>query len=44
MRRLGSQESSMHWLAPAGGEYRGVESSRLIELGAAGLSGHIAWP
>jgi Uma2 family endonuclease len=38
------QERRLEWLALAGGQYRSVERSGLIELGAAELAGRIDWP
>jgi hypothetical protein len=38
------QERSVSWLALEGGEYRPVEHSGLLELGAQGLAGQLAWP
>jgi Uma2 family endonuclease len=37
-------EAAVHWLALAGGEYRAVEHSRLIELGPAELAAQLDWP
>ncbi len=34
----------VHWLALQDGEYREVERSGLIELGASDLAGQIRWP
>jgi hypothetical protein len=39
------QERRVHWLGlGAGGEYRPLEMSGLIELGAAELADRIDWP
>ena len=37
-------ERSITWLALAGGEYRPVERSRLIDLGPIELADRIDWP
>jgi Uma2 family endonuclease len=37
-------ERSVHWLGLAGGEYRDIERSGLIELGPAELAERIDWP
>ncbi len=37
-------EHAVHWLALAGGEYREVERSGLIDLGPAELAERIDWP
>ncbi len=37
-------ERSVHWLTLAGGEYREVERSSLIDLGSADLAAEIDWP
>jgi Putative restriction endonuclease len=36
-------ERAVHWLALAGGEYRPIERSRLIDLGPSDLAEHIDW-
>jgi Uma2 family endonuclease len=38
------QERSVSWLALADGEYRPVEHSGLLDLGAQGLSEQLDWP
>jgi Uma2 family endonuclease len=38
------QERSVSWLALADGEYRPVEQSGLLDLGAQGLAGQLDWP
>jgi hypothetical protein len=38
------QERSVSWLALEHGEYRPVEHSGLLELGARGLAGRLDWP
>ena len=38
------QERSVSWLALADGEYRPVEHSGLIDLGAHGLAEQLDWP
>jgi Uma2 family endonuclease len=38
------EKRSVDWMARAGGEYRPVERSRLIELGSADLAERIDWP
>lgn len=38
------RERTVHWLTLDGGEYRRVERSSLIELGASELAGRLDWP
>jgi hypothetical protein len=38
------QKRSVDWLALAGGEFRPIERSKLIDLGAADLQARIDWP
>lgn len=38
------EERSIHWLALAGNEYREVERSGLVELGATEPAARIDWP
>jgi hypothetical protein len=38
------QERSVSWLALEDGEYRPIEHSRLIDLGAQGLADQLDWP
>lgn len=38
------QEHAVHWLGLAHGEYRAIEHSALIDLGAAQLAQRIDWP
>jgi Uma2 family endonuclease len=38
------QERSVDWLALEDGEYRPVEHSRLLDLGAQGLAEQLDWP
>ncbi len=38
------QEHAVHWLGLAGGEYRPIERSGLIDLGAIELTQRIDWP
>ncbi len=37
-------ERALHWLGLAGGEYRPIERSGLIDLGSGELAGQIDWP
>jgi Uma2 family endonuclease len=37
-------ERAVHWLGLAGGEYRPIERSGLIELGPVELAGKLDWP
>ncbi|MGI8729506.1 MAG: Uma2 family endonuclease [Solirubrobacteraceae bacterium] len=37
-------ERTVHWLVLAGSEYRAIERSRLIDLGAADIAERIDWP
>lgn len=37
-------ERAVHWLGLGGGEYREIERSGVIELGARELAGRIDWP
>lgn len=38
------QERAVHWLVLAAGEYRPIERSGLIDLGAAELAAQLNWP
>jgi hypothetical protein len=38
------QERAVHWLGLADGEYRPIERSGLIDLGAAELAQRLDWP
>ena len=38
------EDRIVHWLALDAGEYRPVQRSRVIDLGAEELAGRIAWP
>ena len=38
------QEKTVSWMALEGGEYKHLKRSRLIELGAAELTGQLDWP
>ena len=38
------QERSVSWLELAGGEYRPIERSGLVDLGAQGLAERLDWP
>jgi hypothetical protein len=38
------QEHAVHWLGLTGGEYRPIERSGLVDLGAIELAQRIDWP